>query len=273
MHEAYWGLTESPFGMTPDPRFLYMAHTHEDALMMVHYAITRNKGLAVVYGEIGTGKTILSRKIMDLFDPVRNKCVSVVNPVMTPVQFLSEILTQLDTEPSSTDLYELSKQLHGALTSCYDRGQRVVLLVDDAHQMKTDGVMEQIGFLLRWQMNDQFLVNVLLLGNSTLSAKIDEVPELSQQAAVRFQLQPLSLPETGDLLLHRLRAAGYTGPSNPFTAESIFEIHRFTKGIPRLICQVADNALLLGMSRKFRVIDDVVMHQVTDEFYGLEQAA
>lgn len=91
MHEAYWGLKEPPFSLTPDPRFLYMSRAHEDALMMLHYAITRNKGAAMLSGDIGLGKTTISRKLLDLLDPVKYRIVMIVNPILTPVQMLQEI--------------------------------------------------------------------------------------------------------------------------------------------------------------------------------------
>src|SRR5450432_3317634 len=101
MYEAYWGLTEPPFSLTPDPRFLYMSRGHEDALMMLHYAITRNKGAAMLSGDIGLGKTTISRKLLDLLDPVKTRVVLIVNPILTPTQFLQEILSQLEVETPS----------------------------------------------------------------------------------------------------------------------------------------------------------------------------
>ena len=94
MYEAYWGLREAPFTLTPDPRFLYMSRDHEDALMMMHYAITRNKGAAMLAGKIGLGKTTITRKLLETLDPVLYKLVMIVNPLLTPLQMLQEVLSQ-----------------------------------------------------------------------------------------------------------------------------------------------------------------------------------
>src|ERR1051325_4287937 len=119
MYEAYWGLSEAPFSLTPDPRFLYMSRGHEDALMMLHYAITRNKGAAMLSGDIGLGKTTVSRKLLDLLDPVANKVVLIVNPILTPTQFLQEILGQLEVPTTSKNRQVLVTELHNALLKFY----------------------------------------------------------------------------------------------------------------------------------------------------------
>src|SRR5512141_3015408 len=115
MYEAYWGLKEPPFSLTPDPRFLYMSRGHEDALMMLHYAITRNKGAAMLSGDIGLGKTTVSRKLLDLLDPVKHRVVLIVNPILTPVQILQEILEQLDFPTASRNRQVLVAELHKVL--------------------------------------------------------------------------------------------------------------------------------------------------------------
>src|SRR5690348_4578103 len=112
MHEAYWGLNEPPFSLTPDPRFLYLSRAHEDALMMLHYAISRNKGAAMLSGDIGLGKTTISRKLLELLDPIRTRVVMIVNPILTPVQILQEILNQLEVPIVSRNRQLLIQELH-----------------------------------------------------------------------------------------------------------------------------------------------------------------
>lgn len=273
MHEAYWGLNEPPYSLTPDPRFLYMSRAHEDALMMLHYAITRNKGAAMLSGDIGLGKTTISRKLLDLLDPVRFRVVMIVNPILTPVQILQEILSQLDHKVETRNRQILVQELHNVLLSFYDRGQQVVLLVDEAHLIKSSGTFEELRLLLNCQMNDQFLISLLLLGQKELRAKLAKVPALEQRMAVKHTIQALDVQETGELVLHRLRVAGYTGDASPFTPDAIYELHKFTKGYPRLILQLADNALLMGMARKVKNIDGFFMHDVICDYAGVERAA
>ncbi len=271
MHEAYWGLNEPPFSLTPDPRFLFMSRSHEDALMMLHYAITRNKGAAMLSGDIGLGKTTISRKLLELLDPIRFRVVLIVNPILTPVQMLQEILAQLDVHVASRNRQVLVQELHNALVHYYERGQRVVLVVDEAHLIRSANTLEELRLLLNCQMNDQFLISLLLLGQKELKPKIAKVPALEQRMAVRHTLQPLDSADVTAMILHRLRVAGFTGESHPFTPDALHEIHKFSHGYPRVICQVADNALLIGMAKKVKMIDGYLMHDVLCEYSGVEE--
>lgn len=272
MYESYWGLTEPPFSLTPDPRFLYMSRGHEDSLMMLHYAVTRNKGAAMLSGEIGLGKTTVSRKLLDLIDPVKNRIVLIVNPILTPVQILREVLSQLDVDTNSRNRQVLVQELHKTLLGHYERGQRVVLMIDEAHLIRSSQTLEELRLLLNCQMDDSFLISLVLLGQPELRDKIKRVPALEQRLAVRHRLKPLDVNETGELILHRLRIAGYTGESSPFTPDALFELHKVAQGTPRLISQLADTALLVGMAQKAKCIDGFLMHGVVQEFIGAEAA-
>jgi general secretion pathway protein A len=193
--------------------------------------------------------------------------------VLTPVQFLHEILDQLDAPSKAQQWQPVAKELFTVLTQFYERGHKVLLVIDEAHLMKTVATLEQVRYLLNWQTNDQFLISVAMIGTPELSSRIAKVPALDQQVAVRFQLQNLSLPETSEMLLHRLRVAGYTGDHSLFTHEAVSRLYAFSHGIPRLSCQAADNALMLGMSQRCKAVDELVMDQAIDEFYGKESAA
>lgn len=272
MHEAYWGLEEPPFSLTPDPRFLYLSRAHEDALMMLHYAITRNKGAAMLCGDIGLGKTTISRKLLELLDPLQYQVVLIVNPILTPIQILKEILNQLGVESDSRNRQVLVQQLHDRLLENYERGKRAVVIIDEAHLIRSTNTLEELRLLLNCQMNDQFLINLLLLGQLELKPKIEKVPALQQRIAIRYSISPLDVQETGAMIDFRLRVAGYTGEQSPFTPDAIFEIHKFSKGTPRLISQAADNALLVGAMQKLKRIDGFTMHAILNDVPELEAA-
>jgi len=265
MYEAYWGLQEPPFSLTPDPRFLYLSRAHEDALMMLHYAITRNKGAAMLCGDIGLGKTTISRKLLEMVDPLAYQFVLIVNPILTPTQMLGEILSQLGIESTSRNRQVLVQQLHSHLLDNYCRGKRVVVFIDEAHLIRSSGTLEELRLLLNCQMNDQFLVSLILLGQLELKKKIEKVPALNQRIAVRYALQQLDIQETGAMIEFRLRTAGYTAEQIPFTPDAIFEIHKFSGGTPRLISQAADNALLVGFAQNLKRIDGFTMHSILHE--------
>lgn len=268
MYENYWGLSEPPFSLTPDPRFLYLSRSHEDALMMMHYAVTRNKGAALLIGDIGLGKTTVTRKLIELLDPVKNRVVLIVNPILTPTQIMQEILSQLEAPVASRNRQVLVQHLHQVLFEMYERGRQVVLLIDEAHLIRSTSTFEELRLLLNAQMNDQFLISLILIGQIEMKARLARVPALEQRLAIRHVLKPLDVQETDELILHRLRVAGYTGERSPFTPDAIFELHKVTKGTPRLTCQLADNALLVGMAQKVKVIDAFLMRDVIDERMG-----
>jgi len=273
MYETYWGLNEPPFSLTPDPRFLYMSRGHEDALMMLHYAITRNKGAALLSGPIGLGKTTISRKLLELLDPTRVKMVLIVNPILTPTQMLQEILAQLEVDVTSKNRQVLVQELHNTLLSYYEKGIRVVLMIDEAHLIRSAQTLEEIRLLLNCQMNDQFLISLVLLGQPELRSKIAKVPALEQRMAVRQALKPLDEVETGEMILHRLRVAGFTGDQHPFTPDAIYELHKYCKGAPRLISQIADNALMMAFAQKAKVVDGFLTHNVIEDYSGMGVAA
>ena len=268
MYETYWGLNEPPFTLTPDPRFLYMSRAHEDALMMLHYAITRNKGAAMLAGEIGLGKTTITRKLLETLDPVKYQLVMIVNPILTPVQMIQEILSQMGIECDSRNRQVLVQRLHLALLENYDKGRRVVLLIDEAHLIKNSSSFEELRLLLNCQMNDQFLINLILVGQTELKEKISKVPALEQRLAVRYLIKPLDEFDTGELIMHRLRVAGFSGEKTPFTPDAIHEIHKISKGSPRVILQLADNAMLMAMARKEKMVDGFLTHEVAEEYSG-----
>lgn len=270
MYEAYWGLNEPPFTLTPDPRFLYLGKEHEDALVMLHYTITRNRGAGMLLGDIGLGKTTLSRKLLELLDPVEFKVVLIVNPILTPIQLLQEILYQLDIHTSVRNRQQLVQMLFEHLIHLYEHGQRVVLIVDEAHLIRNSSTFEELRLLLNCQMNDQFLVSLILLGQLELRKKIERVPALKQRLAIRHQLKPLDQEETARMIEFRMRTAGYAGERIPFTPDALYELYQYTGGYPRLICQIADNALLVGMAQGVRQIDGFLMHGVIMEAEGKE---
>lgn len=273
MYEAYWGLNEAPFSLTPDPRFLYLSRAHEDALTMLHYAIMRNKGAAMLCGDIGLGKTTLSRKLLDLLEPIQNRVVMIFNPILTPVQILQEALTQLGEPVVSRNRQFLVQELHNLLIRYYERGQRVILMIDEAHLIRNLNTFEELRLLLNCQMNDQFLISLLLLGQLELRDKIKKVPALEQRLAVRQTLRRLDTTETGELILHRLKVAGYAEEQSPFTPDAIYELHKYTGGTPRLASQLADNALMIGFVNKLKAIDGFTMHGVIADYSGVEEAA
>lgn len=266
MYEAYWGLNEPAFSLTPDPRFLYLSRGHEDALSMLHYAITRNKGAAMLTGDIGLGKTTVTRKLIEVLAPMNNRIVLIVNPVLTPIQILTEVLQQLDVDTKSRTRQALVQELYRCLLDHHERGQRVIVIVDEAHLIKNQAAFEELRLMLNCQLNDQFLVNLILVGQNELREKLLKVPALEQRMAIRTVLKPLDVTETSEMLLHRLRVAGYTGNKLMFTPDAIFQLHKVSSGYPRVSLQLADNALMLCSARRELMVDAFLMMDVVSSY-------
>jgi general secretion pathway protein A len=155
----------------------------------------------------------------------------------------------------------------------YEQGLQVVLIVDEAHLVRSSGTFEELRLILNCQMNDRFMINLILFGQLEIREKLAKVPALQQRISIRHTLKPLDARETGEMVLHRLRVAGYSGEQHLFTPDAIHELHKCTGGVPRLICQYADTALLLGMAQKAKLIDGFLMHDVAGELVGEEVAA
>lgn len=269
MYEKYWGLNEPAFGLTPDPRFLYLSKTHEDNLTMLHYAITRNKGAAVLWGDIGLGKTTISRKLIETLADSSYKLVLIVNPILTPVQMMQEILSQLDSPTTIKNRQALVQLLHSVLLDRYAQGEKVVLMIDEAHLIRSSATLEELRLLLNCQLNDQFLISLVLLGQNELKPKLAKIPALQSRLAVKCALQPLNVNETGELILHRLRVAGFTEEHSPFTPDALFQLHKVSGGYPRIISTLADQALLMGMGERVDQIDAFLMHDVCRQHLGV----
>jgi general secretion pathway protein A len=268
MYEAFFGLNEAPFELVPDPRFLFMSRSHEDALMMLHHAIIRNKGAALLSGQIGLGKTTISRKLIEMIDPLQTKVVSIVNPILTPIQILQEIHAQLDSPTMSRNRQVLISELNKLLLGFYERGQRVVLIVDEAHLIKGGSTFEELRLLLNWQRNDRFLLNLILMGESHVVKKLEQVPALYQRLSVKAKLQPLDQIETGAMIFHRLKVAGFREDQTPFTPDAIYEIHRSSRGAPRMVSQLADDALGAAFKQNGKKVDAFLMRSVIEECLG-----
>lgn len=265
MYEQYWGLNEPAFSLTPDPRFLYMSHKHEDALLALVHTVTRNKGAALLAGEIGHGKTTVSRKLIETLDPIQYRVVLIVNPVLTPVQILQEILAQLNVSTETQNRQALVQQLHETLANLYERGQRAVVIVDEAHMVKPTSTFEELRLLMNCQMNDQFLLSLILIGQTEVFDRLKKVPALLQRLAIVQDLGALDSTECGEMILHRLRVAGYTGERSPFTPDAVHQIYKATGGSPRLIAQAADVLLAAAAARNEAVIDAFLAHQTMEE--------
>ena len=252
MFESFFGLTRRPFGKTPDPSFLYESPQHAEALARLEYAV-EEKDLALLVGEIGSGKTTLSRALIDRIGDSR-PVILLINPRLTPSQLLRSIATGLGLTPSRyrNDLLE---QIHTKLFELYEEKREPVLMIDEAHLLPSKATFDEIRLLTNYQLDDQNLLSVLLIGQPELEKKIAKPHNapLRQRIGLRYRLGPLTLEETVRYIEHRIRVAG--GTTNPFSAEAMEEIHVVSGGIPRVINTLCTTALLDAFGEDASSID------------------
>jgi len=252
MFEEFFGLASKPFGKTPDPSYLYESPQHKEALARLEYAV-EEKELALLVGDIGSGKTTLSRALIDRIGDTR-PIILLINPRLTPTQLLRAIAQGLGIDPPRMR-NDLLDRIHTKLFELYEAKREPVLMIDEAQLIPTKSTFDEIRLLTNFQLDDQNLLSVILIGQPELDKRLarDAYEPLRQRIGLRYSLGPLSLEETIHYIDHRIRVAG--GARNPFNRAAMEEIHTVSGGIPRLINTLATTALLDAFGEDAPTID------------------
>ena len=253
MYREHWGLKDLPFENVPDPRYFYPSPEHQEALMRLFYAVNNRKGAAMLTGEVGCGKTILSRTLVQDLAGDRYEIGLVANPSLPPLDFLREILYQLGVESGSTSKLDLLHALNDLVVKNLNAGKDTVVMIDEAQAIEDEATLEELRLLLNFQLNERFLLTLILIGQPELREKVGRIRQLDQRIAIKYHLGPLSPEEMRKYILFRLEKAGLH--REVIAPESFAEIHRITHGIPRDINNLCDLSLLLGFSRGAQMID------------------
>jgi type II secretory pathway predicted ATPase ExeA len=247
MYLSHFGLARKPFSKTPDPAFLYPSRQHAEALARLSHAVEERE-LAVLTGEVGAGKTTLSRALVDAFAE-RCRFSFVVNPALPPAQLLSAIAEGFGIAGirRKSDVYAALAERFSALD---DEGRFPVVVVDEAQLLAGRSAFDELRLLTNLSADDRPLVGLLLVGQPELRQRIrDRGGEaFAQRIGVAYHVGPLALDETAAYVAHRLAVAGRREPL--FTEEAVEALHRHAQGIPRRINQLAANALLEGFVRE-----------------------
>lgn len=253
MYEAYWGLQEKPFENTPDPRFLYLPEEGEDVFNRLLYALKSNRGAVMLTGGSGCGKTLMARALIQELDQSKTEVALLTNPRWSADEFLREVLYQLGEEGNPETRSQIVHRLNEVLFENYSAGKETVVLIDEGQLIEAQSVLEEIRLLLNFQLNDAFLVTLMLVGQPSMAQQIREFPPLDQRIAARGALKPLTQEQVGGYIEHRLRVGGREEPI--FTEEAISLIDQYSAGIPRKVNNICDIALVVGFSRKCEQID------------------
>jgi len=271
MYEQYWGLTEKPFENTPNPRFLYHSAQHEEGLYRLLYAVKEQKGAAMMTGVFGCGKTLLARTILkELGKDIYRVCF-ITNPQLSYIEFILAIANNLGAKDLPTKKTEILtnvvlESIDTILENNMKDGKKTVVIIDEAHIIKDEQVWEGLRLLLNYQLEDRFLLTLLLLGQPELMTNIDSNKQLSQRIAVRCHLTNLNLDDASKYILHRLKIAGREGQL--FTDAAIKLIYDKSGGIPRRINHICDLSLLTGFGRKEKAIDRDIIEEVSQDLEG-----
>jgi general secretion pathway protein A len=243
MYNNYFGFREAPFSVTPDPGFFYTNPLYQEALATLHYGITAKKGLIVITGEVGTGKTTLLRKLIRNLEPTVHS-VFIFNTLLDFSELLQLTLRHLGLTTKHENTLTMIEQLHDYLIKQLKEGHTVSLLVDEAQNL-TDEVFEGLRLLSNLETDKEKLLQIVLMGQPELKAKLDQpsLRQLKQRAILQCQLAPLNREEAGRYIDCRLRAAGYEG-EDLFAPDAVEQIGSYSRGIPRLINVICDNALI-----------------------------
>jgi general secretion pathway protein A len=266
MHEEYYGFSEKPFSLTPDPKYLYKSESHANAFDLLQYAIRRREGFVVITGDIGTGKTTLCRAVLEQLDR-KTFTALVLNPFLSEDDLLRLILQDFGVvsreEIKRGRLAGVSKQelidtLNEFLLSLLPLRANAVLIIDEAQNLPLQ-VLEQIRILSNLETDKEKLLQIVLVGQLNLKdlLRAPELRQLDQRVSIRYELRPLTREETSAYVAHRLTIAG--GGAVSFGSRALDFVFRYTNGIPRLINLVCDRALLGGYSaRTSRITPDMV---------------
>jgi len=263
MYKGFYGLREKPFSKTPDPRYLYLSGGHEEALARLQYAVEERE-LALLTGGIGSGKTTLSRALMDSMGDGYRFCF-IFNPILTPVEFLRILAWNMGVEkpPSAKD--DLLRELTGRMYRFHADGIVPVVVVDEAQMIPGRDVFDEIRLLTNYQLDDGNLLAVILMGQPELRQKLaDPVYEpLCQRIGIHYHLGPLSLGETLHYIDFRLGVAG--GAPGLFSPDAVMKVHELTGGVPRRINSMATAALLEGFAREVTLIEGDMIEDLSEE--------
>lgn len=266
MYPRFFNLREEAFRLTPDPRFLHLAEPHRIALGVLLEGILTRKGVLVLSGPIGTGKTTLMHSAMELLEENavlkgKLKTAFLVNPALSRQEFLEAVLDEFEVPCSTTSKPRRLAALHQMLLATQQHGGTAVLVVDEAHLLTQD-LLEEIRLLSNTDAYQEKLLQVVLSGQPELQTNLNHpnMRALQQRIAASCQLRPLSIPETRIYVIQRLHAAGLQGEP-PFSGPVLEQVFAYTNGVPRLINLLCDRALSIGFSQQKRVVDSSILEE------------
>ena len=263
----YYGLSEPPFSITPNPRFLFFSAKHREALNHLLYGIRERKGFVQLTGEVGCGKTTLCRALLEHLGQAFSTAL-ILNPVLDADQLVKAIAMEFGLQAHGKDRLENVEAINHFLLAQVKEGRDVVLIIDEAQDL-TNQLLEQVRLLSNLETDERKLLQIVLLGQPELRDRLNDhsLRQLRQRITVRYHLRPLKRNELGQYIQHRLQVAGANGPPY-FTWPALWRIFNYTKGVPRLVNAVCDKCLLAGYVQQQESIDFTMVGRAVRELEG-----
>lgn len=264
MYKSFYKLQSSPFGTSPDPRFLYMMPHTREALACLEYGISARKGFTVLTGEVGTGKTTLLRRALSSFSNRRVSTAFVFNPRLDTLDFLEFVLTDFGIVPATRTKSGMLLQLNRWLIERYRMEETCVVVVDEAQNLSWE-LLEEIRLLTNLETSSEKLLQIVLSGQPELEEKLrhPSVRQLRQRVSLWCRTQSLSESQTHAYVAERLRIAGST--EQIFSSEALDLVHRYSRGIPRIINLLCEHSLIVGYVEQAQRITPAIVEGVAIE--------
>lgn len=267
MYEGYWGLKQKPFQNTPNPRFVFYSSHHEEALVRMLYSVTESKGLMLLLGELGVGKSFIGHVFAREMRAKGYPVAFVRSPGKTVEEILSQVLYEFGVSyRTAKGPVQMVQRLTETAEAVAVHGRDLVLIIDEAELIGDPDAYDQIRRFLNITGEDRFLINVILAGTPDLWGSIVDVPGMRQHVGVTYRILPLSREESGEYIVHRLRCAGRDKPA--FDAGAIDVIHSATRGVPREINTLCDLCLLIGSADEVDVVKPGLVEKAMDDMAG-----
>lgn len=267
MYQRFYGLRELPFELTPNPRYLYLTPRHREALSNLEYGLFAAKAVTMLVGEAGTGKTTLLRAALESDSCRTVRCVYLNNPALTRAEFVEILARRFELSPEAA----LSKaamlgELEQVLRDRRDRGEITALVIDEAQTLSSE-LLEEVRLLANIETATEKLLPLVLAGQPELGERLEDpgLRQLKQRVALRCDVTPFNLPETAAYISSRIKTAGGEA-SRLFTREAVTLIHQCSRGIPRTINVMCDNALVTGLALNRQPVDREMVLEVSRDF-------
>jgi len=267
MYEKFYGFHEKPFQIAPNPAYLYKSPKHEAALTYLEYGVAENVGFILLTGEIGSGKTTLVQYILSRLDASIDAAV-IFNTNVSADELLGLILEEFEVPRTAQDKAALLNALNQFLIDRYAQRKRVILIIDEAQNL-SENALEEVRMLSNLQSEDQCLLQIMLVGQPELVAKLKKpaLRQFTQRIAASYHLTGLDLQETGAYIAHRLKKAG--GQPKLFTAAAVDLIHQLSGGIPRSINLLCQAALVYGFAEGASSVSQDLIRQIQEDNVGI----